>query len=161
MSCFRSLGANQRPAIQRLKASITCFRSILKGSSPSGRIIPWAETGLFSRSLPQYGQRSVETLSSRRTSRTRFALHFGRPAGDGRRAAVGAGPVFFPVALADFLRRGVDFLGVSAKGALERPLAGTEIELGAAAGTRKFSARRRFVLRFFGRGLGLGLFVGL
>src|SRR5579859_3781637 len=74
-SCFRSFGANHRPAIHWLYAATACFCPILNGNSPSGRIIPLAETGLFSRSLPQYGQRSVETLSSRSTMAAQ-ALHW-------------------------------------------------------------------------------------
>lgn len=88
--------------------------------------------------------------------RTRLALNFRRPAGDRFGVAVGVLPVFVPVPFADLLRGRVDRLGIPAIRAFERPLRGFEIELCSAAGTGKFPAGRRLLLRFINCCLGLG-----
>src|SRR5207237_4127836 len=63
-----SVGANHRPASQRSKASRAARRSSLNGTNDSGGIISAADSGRFSRCVPQYGHFSVTTLSSSSTS---------------------------------------------------------------------------------------------
>src|SRR6185312_15956613 len=62
-----SLGANQSPAIHCSNDSRASRRSSLNGTSDSGAIIPAADSGSFSRCVPQNGHFSVTTLSSSST----------------------------------------------------------------------------------------------
>src|SRR4029078_308791 len=62
-----SLGANHNPWIHLSNDSRASRRSTTKGTTDSGAIIPSACSGLFSRCVPQNGQFSVTTLSSRST----------------------------------------------------------------------------------------------
>src|SRR5262245_958916 len=63
-----ALGANHRLASHRSNASTALRLSTANGSTHSGGSIASASCGLFSRCVPQYGQRSVCTLSSMRTT---------------------------------------------------------------------------------------------
>ena len=67
-NCCSVDGANQRPAIQRLNASRASRLLMAKGRIHSGGIIARADSGSFSRWVPQNGHLSVATLSSSNTT---------------------------------------------------------------------------------------------